>query len=249
MTISTNIDIPEKCSESKESADSFCNLPPAALTEFHALSTSHTYARGSTLFMEGQPGKGAYLLCSGHVKLSTYSEGGKAIILRIAEVGEILGLSAVISGLSYEKTAHASDKCHAKFIKKADFLNFLQTHPEAALNALRQLSNNYHKAHIQICSLGLSASVGDKLAKLLLQWCESRPGTGGPAHIPRTHTHVDIAEMIGTTRETVTRLLSDFSDRGLIRLSKTELFVPDRKLLKGAIGSKHRHGHSVTPIT
>lgn len=182
-------------------------------------------------------------MCKGRAKLSTYSEDGRAIILRIAEAGEVLGLGAVISGTAYEKTAQALDDCLVSYIAKKDFLDFVQTYHEAALNALRQLSNNYHKAHLQICSLGLSSSAGDKLARLLLQWCDSRPGNGGPIYIERAHTHGDIAEMIGSSRETVTRLLSDFVERGLVKLSKTDLCIPDRNLLKAAIGTKHRNGN------
>ena len=224
-------------------ADSFCNLPDAALAELKSLRISQFYSRGSTIFMEGQPAGGVHLLCAGSVKLATYSEEGKAIILRIAQPGEILGLSAVISGIPYEKTAQTTEDCVVGFIKGRDFLDFLQTYHEAALRALRQLSRNYHKAHAQICSLGLSSSVGDKLAKLLLQWCEGNSVNGGPVYIPRTHTHSDIGEMIGASRETVTRLLNDFTDRGLIKLSKSQVCIPDRHRLKSAIGTKHRHGN------
>lgn len=243
MTISNQLAFRGLCSECKKSPDAFCNLPKNVSTELHALKVSQSYPRGSTIFMEGQPANGVYLLCYGRAKLSTYSEEGRAIILRIAEAGEVLGLSSVISGIPYEKTAQASDDCRIGFIKGKDFLDFLQRHHEAALNALRQLSSNYHKAHRQICSLGLSSSVGDKLAKLLLQWYDTRSANGGPVYIARNHTHGDIAEMIGTSRETVTRLLNDFRDRGLITLSKTELCIPDREQLKGAIGTKHRNGN------
>src|SRR5215207_1414130 len=235
--------IPGACRNcGKQLRDSFCNLPERSFGDLQSLKTSYTYARGSTIFMEGQPAKGVHLLCSGSVKLSTYSEEGKAIILRIAEPGEVLGLSAVISAVHYEKTAQAKGDCLVAFVKKKDFLRFVQTHHEAALNALKQLSSNYHKAHTQICSLGLSFSVGDKLARLLLQWYD-RSTSSGPARISRSLTHGDIAEMIGTSRETVTRLLKDFRDRGLITLSRAELCIPDREKIKSSIGSKHRNGN------
>jgi CRP/FNR family transcriptional regulator len=234
----------EKCIECKERpVVAFCNLPAAASAELQNLRISHSYHRGSTIFMEGQASKGVYLLCSGRVKLSTYSEEGKAIILRIAGPGEVLGLSSVVSGQPYEKTAEATDDCKVSFIKSEAFLGFVQKHHAAALNALQQLSKNYHKAHLQICSLGLSASVGDKLARLLLQWYDASANGGGPVRILRDYTHTDMAEMIGTSRETVTRLLKDFKDRGLITLSKTELCIPDRKRLRTAIGTKHRNGN------
>lgn len=244
MKISDHHRIPSTCDECLEHSKGFFrNLPKAALAELRPLRVTHKYRRGSVFFMEGQPSRGVHLLCSGRAKLSTYSEDGRAIILRIANAGEVLGLGAVISSTSYEKTAQALDDCLVSFIAKKDFLDFVEKHHEAALNALRQLSSNYHKAHLQICSLGLSASVGDKLVRLLLQWCDTRPANGGPIRIARAHTHGDIAEMIGSSRETVTRLLNDFKDRGLITFSKTDLCVPDRALLKAALGSKRRNGN------
>jgi len=219
----------------------FCNLPPEAFAVLQSIRVSHAYQRGSTLFMEGQPANGVFLLCEGHVKLSTYSEDGKAIILRISEPGEILGVSAVISGKPHEATGQVTEYCRVSFIKRGDFLSFIQTNHEAALNALRQLSSNYHKAHTQICSLGLSSSAGDKLAKLLLQWCDVNLEDGsGQIVIPLVHTHGEIAEMIGTSRETVTRLLKDFKSRSLLSVSRNELCIPDKRALKASIGTRHR---------
>jgi CRP/FNR family cyclic AMP-dependent transcriptional regulator len=243
MKISDHLRIPETCADCKKRPETFfCNLSEPAFTELQSLKVSHVFPRGSTIFMEGQPSEGVYLLCDGRVKLSTYSEEGRAIILRIAEAGEVLGSCAVISGTPYEKTAQATEPCRVSFIKRSSFLDFVQTHHEAALNALKQLSSNYHKAHLQICSLGLSASAGDKLARLLLQWCERSPN-GDLVRISPTHTHGEIGEMIGTSRETVTRLFKDFRDRQLITFSKTELCIPDRARLKAAIGAKHGNGH------
>jgi len=200
------------------------------------------YSQGSAVFIEGQPSRGVYVLCSGRAKLSAYSEEGRAIILRVAEPGEVLGLSAVVSGAPYEKTAHVIEDSSVSFIKRKDFIRFIEQHHIAALNALRQMSGNYLKAHLQICSLGLSASVGDKLARLLLQWYD-RSTITGPAYISQTYTHGEMAEMIGTSRETVTRLLKDFRERDLIRLTKGEMCIPDRTRLKASIGSKHRNGN------
>src|SRR6188768_2845542 len=213
----------------------FCDLPEPVFEEISALMICRQYSHGSAIFIEGQPPKGAYLLCSGRAKLSAYSEEGKAIILRVAEPGEVLGLSAVISGAPYEKTAHAIDDCSISFIKRKDFIRFIETHHEAALNALHQMSCNYQTAHQQICSLGLSATVGDKLARLLLQWYD-RATVSGPALITPIYTHGEMAEMIGTSRETVTRLLKDFRDRGLISQTKEAMCIPDRTRLKASIG-------------
>src|SRR5687767_9591829 len=110
MNTSDNRSVTNKCSEcANRRASSFCNLPEIPASELKSLRIARRYARGSSLFVEGQTAKGVYILCSGRVKLLTYSERGKSIIVRVAEPGEVLGLSEVVSGIPYEDTAQASD--------------------------------------------------------------------------------------------------------------------------------------------
>jgi len=204
-----------------------------------ALRISNLYPRGSVLFIEGQPPQGVYILCRGRIKLSTCSRDGKIIILQIAEAGEVLGLSAVISGSAYEVTAEVIEPCQISFIRRADFLRLLQQNTDACLNAVRQLSQNYQTAHLQICSLGLSTSVADKLAKLFLNWCGANGKHGAndtPVHLKISYTHEEIAEMIGTSRETVSRLLKNFRERKLISLKGSDLVIHDRRRLETIAG-------------
>ena len=93
--------------------------------------------------------------------------------------------------------------------------------------------------------LGLSASASDKLAKLLLDWCR-KSGDAGVARIRMGFTHEEIAEMIGTSRETVTRMLKMLRDRGLIRFEGSDLLIPDQRRLREAIGRTHLSRHDVT---
>jgi CRP/FNR family cyclic AMP-dependent transcriptional regulator len=216
----------------------FCDLEPRALAAFEALKITNTYPKGATLFSEGESANGVYLLCRGRVKLSAYSSDGKALILRIAQAGEILGLSAAIGDMPHKATAEVLENCQVNFVRKPDFLRFLRDHADAGFNALRQLSNNYHAAYTQVCSLGLSSSVGDKLAKLFLNWCEAIQVTEGRVHLKVTFSHEEIAEMIGTSRETVTRLLKDFRQRDLISLKGSDLYINDRRKLEAAIGTR-----------
>ena len=243
MRISEGPRVVTKCDDCElRLRDSFCAMPEPAAARLRSIKGMGFYPRGSTIFMEGQTPAGVYLLCSGRAKLSAGSEDGKTIILRIAEAGEVLGMNAVFGNSLYEKTAQALVDCTVGFIKRNDFISFVKTYHEAALIALRQLSSNYHKAHLQICSLGLSASASDKLAKLLLQWCESSP-QGAPVKILRGYTHSEIAEMIGASRETVTRLLGSFRERGLIQFSKGGLVIEDRERLRTAIGTRFQNGN------
>lgn len=210
------------------------------MQNLEALKISNMYPRGSVLFIEGQPSQGVYILCQGRIKLSTCSRDGKVIILQIAEPGEVLGLSAVISDSSYEVTAEVIEPCQISFVRKSDFLRLLRENTDACLNAVKQLSHNYQTAHLQICSLGLSSSVADKLAKLFLSWCGSN-GSGsyngsGSVHLKISYTHEEIAEMIGTSRETVSRLLKNFRERKLISLKGSDLVIHDKRRLESIAG-------------
>lgn len=235
MKVLHNLRIQSKCLDcGLRSGSFFCDLPQSVRQIFESLKITNTYPKGTTFFNEGQPAHGIYMLCQGRVKLSTCSKDGKVIILRIAEAGEILGLSATISDMCYEATAEVLEPCQVNFVRKQDFVRFLQQNPEASLSAARQLSRTYHKAYSQIRSFGLSHCAGDRLAKLLLEWCEAgHNGNGdGKIHLKVSFTHEEIAEMIGTSRETVSRLFKDFKEKKLISLKGSDLIVHDREKLQ-----------------
>lgn len=243
MRVLNNLKIQHKCADCSVTAEGFfCDLQESTLQNLESLKISNVYPRGSVLFIEGQPSNGVYILCQGRVKLSTCSREGKVIILQIAEPGEVLGLSAVVSDSVYEATAEVVEPCQVNFVRKADFLRFLRQNADACLSAVRQLSHNYQTAHLQICSLGLSSSVADKLAKLFLGWCNAN-GNGnrhengnGTVRLKISYTHEEIAEMIGTSRETVSRLLKTFRERKLITLKGSDLVIHDKKRLEMIVG-------------
>ena len=215
----------------------FCQLPDADLELFESIKVTKAYSPGTMLFVEGQPSNAVYMLCQGRVKLSTCSPDGKVIILGIAEPGEVLGLSAAVSGVDYETTAEVLELCQVNYVKSSDLIRFMKSHPEACLNAARQLSRNYHTAYQQVCSLGLSDSVADKLAKLFLGWSGIGTGGNGRVQIKNFFTHEEMAEMIGTSRETVTRALKHFRELDLITVNGSQLIIHDRQRLKSVIGA------------
>lgn len=239
MRVLNNLKIQHKCVDCEmHSRGFFCNLQESTLQNLESLKISNLYPRGSVLFIEGQPSNGVYILCQGRVKLSTCSREGKIIILQIAEPGEVLGLSAAVSDSLYEATAEVLEPCQVNFVRKNDFLRFLQQNADACLSAVKQMSRNYQTAHLQICSLGLSSSVADKLAKLFLGWCNSNGnGNGnGSVRLKITYTHEEIAEMIGTSRETVSRLLKTFREKNLLTLKGSDLIIHDKKKLEVIAG-------------
>jgi CRP/FNR family transcriptional regulator len=163
------------------------------------------------------------------VKLTTSSTEGKVLIVKIAEPGEVLGASATILGKPYEVSAETIEPAQLNFIKREDFMKFLNSNAEMCMHTAQQLSEKYHSAQREIRSLGLSQTTGEKLAKLLLDWCD-RNGEETPKGIRLKVllTHEEIAQMIGTTRETVTRLLSDFKRRKIIDVKGSTVNVLSR---------------------
>lgn len=239
MKVVHDVLIQDKCENcDQRSQNSFCQLPAAELRRFESIRVTKAYSKGMMLFVEGQPSNGVFVLCQGRVKLSTCSQEGKVLILGIAEAGEVLGLSAAVNGIEYETTAEVLELCQVNYVKTYELLRFLQSYPGACLNAARQLSRNYQAAYRQICALGLSDSVSDKLAKLFLAWSGNGSGGNGTVHIRNGFTHEEIAEMIGASRETVTRALRYFREHDLITLKGSDLVIHDRQRLKAMIGTR-----------
>jgi CRP/FNR family cyclic AMP-dependent transcriptional regulator len=210
----------------------FCNLPPSAVQRLNDITSSAVYPRGAILFIEGQQGRGVFVLCSGIAKLSTASREGKTIITNISGHGDVLGLNATISNRPYELTAEMVTPGQANFIAADALLQFFDDHAEVALRVAQQLSRNYYSAYEEIRTLGLTNSPGKRFAKLLLGWSTERGGSSHPLQTQLVLTHEEIGELIGTTRETVSRLFSDFKMKQFIRSTRSSLVILNRSALE-----------------
>ena len=226
------LDIIESCLICKTRTEQFfCDLPGAALQAFETIKYATAYPKGAVLFVERQVPRGIFILCKGQVKLSLCAFDGKTLITKIAEPGEVLGLSATVSGEPYLLSAETLEPCQVNFVKRDHFLRFLKQHPEACFKVIQELSDKYNAACHEIRTLGLSHSVGEKLAKLLLEWTSDNGGTAKPD--PRLAlTHEQIAQMIGTTRETVGRIFGDFRKRRIVQGKGLTLVIRNKAALK-----------------
>ena len=210
----------------------FCNLPMGALQKLNEIKSTAVYPKAAVLFIEGQQPRGVFVLCTGKVKLSTSSSEGKTLITKISEGGDVLGLNAIISNHPYEVTAEMIEPGQANFIPRDALLRFLRENGEVAVRVAEQLSRNYYTAYEEIRTLGLTSSPAEKFAKLLLSWCPPKGDGNGQPQIRLTLTHEEIAEMIGTTRETVSRLFSDFKRKQLLQLKGSTLIVRNKAALE-----------------
>jgi len=213
----------------------FCNLPSSALQRLAAITSASSYPKGATLFVEGQVPRGVFILCSGRVKLSTTSADGRTLIVRIADQGELLGLPATVTGKPYELTAEIIEPTQANFIARQDFLNFLREHGEVGLRVAQQLGETYHSAIAEMRTIGLSHSVGEKLARFLLDLSAGHDKEKGEVRITLTLTHEEIAQMIGASRETVTRLFGEFKRKQFLQVRGSTLIIKNKSGLESVL--------------
>jgi len=227
------LDITEDCTECLNVQPSFfCGFGHAALQSLNHGSHRTTLPAGAILFVEGQSPRGMFILCSGKVNLSTTSREGKILILRTAEAGESLGLSAAISGMSYEATAETSTPCVVNFVDRRHLLELMQAHAEVGMHTAQALSRDYQTAFRDIHDLVLTRSSAGKLARLLLSQSRISEPEAVETRLHSSMTHEEMAQRIGASRETVTRLLSDLKRKQLIRLDGPTLVIRDRTALE-----------------
>ncbi|HEV2521388.1 MAG TPA: Crp/Fnr family transcriptional regulator [Candidatus Acidoferrales bacterium] len=218
-------------------ARSFCQLTPAASRDLAPIEFTVIYPKGAILFLEGQQARGVFILRQGEVKLSISSSEGKRLIIRVAQAGDVVGLMATLAGNPYEVTAETICHCDVVFVRREEFLRWIRTYPKASQIVAKQISAQYEATCEQLRTVGLSASVHQKLARLLLSWSNRAQENGDRGSVKLSLTHEEMAECIGTTRETVTRALSEFRHRHLIALRRSRLMIPSRAALETFAGA------------
>ncbi len=208
----------------------FCNLSPEALDDFGSIGVQATLPKGTKLFMEDGSSNGVFVICTGQVKLSCTSREGRTLILKIAMPGDVLGLGAVISGSRYEVTAETIEPTEIKSIRREEFLSFIQKHGEASLHAAKALSEEYKAVFFDARRLALSGSAAGRLAGVLLEWGRAASCGKPEMRFTMALTHEELANLVGSSRETVTRMLGRFKRDKLIQMRGSSILIlsPER---------------------
>lgn len=197
------------------------------------IKTAKYYARGSVLFVEGQMPRGVYLLCAGRAKVSIASSEGKTLILRIAQPGDFLGMNATLTGQPYGTTVETLERCRIDFIAREDLFKLLENDKRAYVGVAQALSRKLTSVFEHTRLLFLSQSAAEKLARLLVKWCDEHgKWTPQGVRIGFGLTHEELAQMICTSRETVTRVLSDLKRKHIVTLVDDGILVRNRKALE-----------------
>jgi CRP/FNR family transcriptional regulator len=233
MALNDGPPVLESCVNCKSRGENaFCNLPPDALRWLDQISFAFPYPERAVLFSENEPCRGVFILCSGRAKLTAASRAGKTIMLRVAEAGEVLGMSSVLSGRTYEVTVEIVSAALVRFVKRDDFVQFLRAFPENSLHALRTLGQEYEKALDNLRTLAWLSTATARVAQLLLHLASNgnQPKRGNGTRLLLTQEQ--IAQMTATTRETVTRLLVQLRKDRIITLRGSDLVIRDRAALE-----------------
>lgn len=213
----------------------FNDLSPAIaeMLEHEALTTS--YPTGAMLFAEGQVARGIFIVRRGRVKLSICGSDGRTLILRMVDSGNPMGVAAVVSGRQYEATAETQEPSEISFLRHSDLLRLMRLHGEIALWVTQHISSDYATTCREIRDLILSDSASEKLARLLVGWLDENATSGNPRQMKLALTHEEIGQMIGSSRETVSRLFAGFKKQRLIQQNGSTLVIPNRMALESLI--------------
>ena len=219
------IEEPSNGQQNRSQAD-LCLL----LREIHTSKIGHLntlHGRGRVLFAEGEHARGVYILRTGRAAVSISSSEGRVVLLRMAQAGDVLGLNSVLRNCSYDTTVKTLEPCRTDFISRAELVELMQQSSAGAYAILRILSQELTELTDRAKLLLLPQTVSGRFARLLLEWSKDNG-----SRLDRILTHEEIAQMICTSRETVTRLLATLSRQQVIRVNPDSILILDRVALE-----------------
>ena len=211
----------------------FSDLDAGAAAALERLAETREYAEGAVVVSQDEPGDALFVLVSGRVKVVLYGESGREIILSMFKTpGDFFGEMSLLDHQPRSATVIAAERSRLLVLSRADFQAHIEAHPRTALRVLTELSRRLRHADAVIGNLALLDVYGRLAGKLReLAAAEGEDHEEGVV-LRQRPTQAEIAAMIGTSRETVSRVLSDLARRGHVVISGRRLLLR-RELLVG----------------
>lgn len=206
----------------------FSDLPEEDLERLARVAVRKTYPKENVIFFEQDEGDSLFIISRGSVKIAKISDEGKEVILAILGPGEFFGDMSLLDNQPRSATVIAVEETEVSAIRRKEFLSQIQENPQLAVKLMSVLSQRLREANRKIGNLALLDVYG-RLARILMDFAkiEGRKLDNGRIAFRRP-THQAIANMIGTSRETVTRTLGDLHRRGYIQISGKEIVIQDQ---------------------
>jgi CRP-like cAMP-binding protein len=205
----------------------FSGLDRTELQRFADVTREKFYPKGSVILFENDPGDSLFVVRAGRVKVVLIGEDGREVILGVLSVSDHFGELSLIDDRPRSAHVIAMEDSHLLVLRREDFRARVEASPRVAWALLSELSRRLRRADDKIGGLVL-LDVPGRIARLLLDLADE---TGGLA-IEKTLTHQTIAQMIGASRETVSRAMKDFQDAGWITVERRRIALSDRAALE-----------------
>jgi CRP/FNR family cyclic AMP-dependent transcriptional regulator len=205
----------------------FSGLQRDELLKFAELTRERTYPKGSVILFQGDPGDSLYVLRQGRAKVVLIGEDGREVILGVLEPGAHFGELALIDDQPRSAHVIAMEDSQLLILRREDFRRRVEANPSVAWALLIELSRRLRRADQKIGGLVL-LDVPGRISRLLLDLSAE----SGTATIEKPLTHQTIAQMIGASRETVSRAMKEFQEEGLIRVERRRIAVANRDALE-----------------
>jgi CRP-like cAMP-binding protein len=201
----------------------FSQLNDDELGRISEPARERSYPKNSVILFEDDPGDALYIVSTGQVKVVLIGEDGREVILSVLGEGTFFGEMALLDDEPRSAHVIAMEDSVVLALRREDFRARLRASPEVAIALLRELSRRLRRADDQIGSLVL-LDVNGRVAELLVRLATEEKGD----RITRKLTHATIAQMIGSSRETVSRTMRELQDRGLITVTRQDITLIDR---------------------
>lgn len=203
----------------------FADLPIEVLKKIEQIGNKKRYYKDEPILLEEDAGNALFVILSGNVKVSRSSSDGREVILTILSESDFFGEMAILDGLARSANVIATEESQVLLIQRNDFIQLLSTHPEISIILLQELTSRLRNADMKIKALSLKDAEG-KVATVLLQIAEySGMIKNGVVEIEKLPVQQDLANMAGTSRETISRTLHSFAKRGYVELDGNKLRI------------------------
>ncbi len=210
----------------------FRGLPDAHIDQLASIGQLRSFSKKEAIFFQGEPAEGFYVVLSGKIKVFKLSGEGREQILHIFGPGEPFGEAAVFAGALFPANASAMENTHAFYLPRAGFERLLRENPSLSLNLLAILSRRLMLFARMIGDLSLKEVPG-RLATYLLIASAKR---GGTDTITLDMTKTQLASLLGTIPETLSRILSKMQKSGLIVVKGSQIEIKNRQELESISG-------------
>ena len=207
-------------------------LDDAALDRLLAVASERRFTNGQVIFQKGDPGSSMMAVLEGRVRISAYSEDGREIILNMVESGQIFGEIALLDGKQRSADATAMGKTQLLILDRRDFLPFLEDNPKIAVQLIEVLCSRLRRTSEMVESIAF-LDFGARLARLLVQMSEHYgKETESGLLIDIKISQADLGNLIASTRESVNRQLSTWTQEGVIAVDQGKITIVDREILE-----------------